>query len=50
MGFLSILKMYHVMLFIVKKWGLERLLGDVGFILNLSHYFRKLAFSMLLKP
>ena len=34
----------------VKKWGLERLADEVGFIPNLSHYCRKLAFLMLLKP
>ena len=33
-----------------KKRGLERLLDNVGFIPNLSHYCRKLAFFMLLKP
>ena len=33
-----------------KKWGLEWLLNDVRFIPNLSHYCRKLAFSILLKP
>ena len=33
-----------------KKWGLEQLLDNVGFILDLNHYYRKLAFHMLLKP
>ena len=33
-----------------KKRGLEWLLDDVEFIPNLSHYCRKLAFFMLLKP
>ena len=34
----------------VEKWGLERLPNDVGFIPNVSHYCRKLAFFMSLKP
>ena len=34
----------------MKKWGLEWLPDDVGFIPNLNHYYRKLAFFMLLKP
>jgi len=33
-----------------KKWGLERLPDDVGFIPTLSHYCKKLTFSVLLKP
>ena len=50
MGFLYVLKMYHVRFFIVEKMGLEWLLDDVRFIPNLSHYYRKLAFLILLKP
>ena len=33
----------------LKKWGLERLSDDVGFIPKLNHYCKKLAFLMLLK-
>ena len=51
MEFLYVLKMYHVKLFIVeKKWGLERLPNNARFIPNLSHYCKKIAFSILLKP
>ena len=51
MKFLCVLKMYHIRPFIVeKKWGLERLPNNVGFIPNFNHYCRKLAFLMLLKP
>ena len=50
MRFLCVLKMYHVMLFIVEKMGFGKTLDDVGFISNLSYYCRKLAFLMLLKP
>ena len=50
MVFLCLLKISHVRLYIVEKWGLERLLDDVGFIPNLSYYYRKLAFFMSLKP
>ena len=47
MGFLCVLKMYHVRLYIVeKKLGLERRPDDVGFFPNLNHYCRKLAFFM----
>ena len=48
MGFLCVLKMYHVRLYIVEKWGLEWLLDNVRFVLNLNHYCKKLAFLMLL--
>ena len=44
------MKMYHVRLFIVKKWGLEWFIDNVRFIPNLNHYYRKLAFLILLKP
>ena len=54
MGFMCMLKMYHVRFFIVikkkKKKGLKRLPYDMGFIPNFSHYYKKLAFHMLLKP
>ena len=50
-GFLCILKMYHVRLFIDEKnGGLEWLLDDVGFVSSLSHYYKNLVFLMLLKP
>ena len=50
-GFLCILKMYHVSLFIDEKnGGLEWLLDDVGFVSSLSHYYKNLVFLMLLKP
>ena len=49
-GFLYVLKIYHVRLYIVEIMGLERLPNDVRFIPNLSHYCRKLAFFMSLKP
>jgi len=43
--------MYHIRLYTVeKKWGLEWFSYNVGFIPNFSHYCRKLAFFMLLKP
>ena len=44
------LKIYHVRLFMLEKWDLEQLLGDVGFIPNLSHYCKKLVFFMSMKP
>ena len=50
MGFLCVLKMYHVRLFTVEKMGLEWLADDVGFIPNLSHYCKKLVFLIFLKP
>ena len=45
MGFLCVLKMYHIRLFIVEKMGLERLVDDGGFIPNLSHYCKKTCLS-----
>ena len=45
------LKIYHVRLFILEKWDLEQLLGDVGFIPNLSHYCKNnLYFLCLWNP
>ena len=50
-GFLCILKTYYVRLFIDEKnGGLEWLPDDVGFVSNLSHYYKNLVFLMLLKP
>ena len=45
MGFLCVLKMYHIRLFTVEKMGLERLADDGGFIPNLSHYCKKTCLS-----
>ena len=42
--------MCHVRLFIVEKMGFGMAPSDGGFIPNLSHYYRKLAFFILLKP
>ena len=49
-NFLCVLKMYHVWLYIVEKWGLERLPDDVEFIPNLSFNAKNLPFIALWNP
>jgi len=49
-GFLCVLKMYYVRLFIVEKIGFGMAPKRYGFIPNLSRYCKKLAFLMFLKP
>ena len=50
MGFLCVLKIYHISLFIVEKMGFGMTHRLCGIHSKPTHYCRKFVFHMLLKP